>query len=369
MSINQKKSNELRYIDRNRLTEESKVIGNYYRDIIKSYGIDCHYFVHSIPFPDIFSDDLNQNNMLLNAYGYDDSPSYEISADLITYMEVENDIFNLNKFGLMPSTNVNFYFDTTDFALALAPKLGVITDYKIEKRNIEKLVSVFELNNFKLSSEFISPNLLSGIAEFDFKDVSCNLNEQITVTGTSILNTEPISAFSVNNELYKSFNYILSANSVEAIYPKLTFKLSQVDKYTLKLSGYIDGIVLFRNLDKIGKYIEKISPEVGDVITIDFPDEFNREQYEITECTNRELTQSGINPLLHTYVWKCKAKRFVNATNDLPENNIANDIINQKILETTTAQVKVADKISVYPNDEDEVYGGYEFQNIISGKK
>lgn len=370
MSINQTKSTELRYIDRNRLSEEAKIIGNYYRDIIKSYGVDCHYFVHSIPFPDVFSTDLNQNNILLNAYGYDDFPDYSVSANMITYMEVENDIFNLNKFGLSPSTGVNFYFDSTDFALALAPKLGRIEEYNIDRRELSTTISIFALNNYKLSTEFIASNLLSGIVEFDFSNVNCNLNDEVTVIGSSILNTEPISAFSINNELYKSFNYILSSNSVENIIPRLTFKLlPTADKFTLILSGYVHGTVLFRNLDKIGKYIEKISPEVGDIVTINFPDEFNREQYEITECTNRELTTNGLNPLLHTYIWRCKAKRFVNANVDFPENNKANDIINEKLVETITAQAEIADKISEYPNNEDDVYGGYEFQNMISNGK
>jgi len=46
---------------------------------------------------------------------------------------------------------------------------------------------------------------------------------------------------------------------------------------------------------------------------IDFPDKNNMEKYEITECFDKQLTQDGISPLLHKYIWKCKARKYVNS--------------------------------------------------------
>ena len=71
--------------------------------------------------------------------------------------------------------------------------------------------------------------------------------------------------------------------------------------------------MLFYDTDALGKYAEMIHPMVGDVVEIDFPDEKSREKYEITECFDRQISQDGINPLLHKYIWKCKARRYVNA--------------------------------------------------------
>ena len=62
------------------------------------------------------------------------------------------------------------------------------------------------------------------------------------------------------------------------------------NKYKYILNGKIHGNVLFYDIKSLGKYIEKIHPSVGDIVTIDFPDEKNREKYEITECFDKQLT-------------------------------------------------------------------------------
>ena len=105
--------------------------------------------------------------------------------------------------------------------------------------------------------------------------------------------------------------------------PFLTFKVTKdivdVDPLTKKpitkciLHGKIHGAVLFYDIMKVGKYIELIHPEVGDVVAIDFPDDKNKEVYEITECYDKQLTTDGISPLLHKYVWKCKARRRIDS--------------------------------------------------------
>lgn len=56
------------------------------------------------------------------------------------------------------------------------------------------------------------------------------------------------------------------------------------------LSGYVHGSVLYYDIDQIGKYAELIHPNVGDIVEIDFPDDKNKEKYEITECYDKQLT-------------------------------------------------------------------------------
>lgn len=60
----------------------------------------------------------------------------------------------------------------------------------------------------------------------------------------------------------------------------LTYRVSEIKtgdgvKYVLK--GYLHGSILFHDLAKVGKYMEMIHPDVGDIVTIDFPDENNRQ--------------------------------------------------------------------------------------------
>lgn len=366
MSVIQEKAQELRYIRRKELAEEAKVIGNYYRDIIRSYGIDCHYFHMRVPEIEQFRRIIDQNSLLLNAYGYNDSPCYEISSDMITYMEVDNDIFNLNKFGLYPNTDVNFYFDSTDFALAFSEKLGQLKEYKIYPKNLEINLDLKTIESLDVVVPFES-EIMSGKLSFDLDGLGCDCcdidsitSDTFTAIGYPIEYSKPKLVFPTNEFIGKSFNYKLSSEDFNDFLAFLDFRLIPGNSPTkFSLSGNVYGGILFRDLNVVGKYADAIKPQVGDIVTIDFPDEQNREQYEITECTNKQLTSNGINPLLHTYIWKCRAKRFVDCENSFPEKNLANAQINEKLDLTRIANDFVSQKISIYENDEDKVYGGY----------
>ena len=43
MSTLQDREKELRFLKRKNLEEEAKIVGNWYRDIVRAYGIDCTY--------------------------------------------------------------------------------------------------------------------------------------------------------------------------------------------------------------------------------------------------------------------------------------------------------------------------------------
>ena len=137
------------------------------------------------------------------------------------------------------------------------------------------------------------------------------------------------------------------------------------------LNGRIHGSVLFFDINQIGKYVERIHPMVGDIVAIDFPDENNREKYEITECFDKQLTQDGINPLLHKYVWKCKARRYVNSHEEgAPGVTEAGRRIEEKIAYDATVSEEINKRIAVYKTldeergvQEDAAYGGYELDH------
>ena len=135
----------------------------------------------------------------------------------------------------------------------------------------------------------------------------------------------------------------------------------EIVKYILH--GKVHGAVLFYDIMKIGKYLELIHPEIGDVVAIDFPDDKNRETYEITECFDKQLTQDGISPLLHKYVWKCKARRRIDSYDNIPQQEDDNRL--QEKMDYASFQLEeVAKKKSLYLDNEDAAYGGYDNDQV-----
>ena len=55
-----------------------------------------------------------------------------MSAHMVTYADVQNDIFQLNKYGIIPEAEIDFHFDKIDFACALASKYGQLKEYQVE---------------------------------------------------------------------------------------------------------------------------------------------------------------------------------------------------------------------------------------------
>jgi len=378
MAVNQNDLNELRYIRRENLKQESKIVGNWYRDLLRSYGVDCNYYKLKLPYPEVFKTVVDQNNIVRAAYGEDPDPNYKVSAEMITYMEVENDIFQLNKFGAFPSTNVNFYFDSKDFATSLAYKLGQYKEYPIDEQQIEIEFEADEADKFENLTVPFACAILSGECVIPFgDDFEFDLNKKASIPVDVVSTSEPKLDFPVNEYIYKSFNYTLSASIADEIVLRFDFIVKETKPGLYKLTGTLKGVVLFRDLSLVSKYSEEIHPEVGDVITIDFPDAKSREQYKITEAVDINLASDGINPLLHRYIWKCKAIRYVpNASNEIPEKNLANERVLEKMDADNFASEIIAKKISEYPNNEDDIYGGYErnepfadLNNVSESKK
>lgn len=483
MSVIQSTQPELRYVKRQNLDNEARIIGNYYRDLIRSYGVDCIYSKLDTSEFGNFKNIVDRNTILKKAYGYNISPDYSMSAHTLTYMEIENDIFQLNKFGLNPNADVNFYFENNDFACALATKAGQYKEYPIVETEIQCEVPEctdeyeeydFDLNDIGIPNKhYLSANVfpyelglgykenyfaenLSGklyVAIDDYKigverTVACHPYEHTDfnvkfdsnsdlykclkheIENDDYLETMIFLTFTVNKlktgiedhvkldnimfdgqsglysvknalkKIYKHLNLFEPYSSLhcdfDTIYDtsslrECIFKLmsalnidlrelttlddmknatiqsgevarkmvATVPRYKYILSGKIHGNVLFYDINELGKYTEKIHPAVGDIVTIDFPDENNRERYEITDCFDKQLTQDGISPLLHKYIWKCKARRYVNSYEDIG-NNEADDRLQEKINHDAAVTEEVAKKISLYEDNEDAAYGGYE---------
>lgn len=486
MSIIQSTQSELRYIKRQNLDHEARIVGNYYRDLIRSYGIDCIYHKLNTSEFSNFKDIIDRNTILKHAYGYDFEPDYSLSSHTLTYMEIENDIFQLNKFGLNPNMDVNFYFENNDFACALATKLGQYKEYPIKEIEIQCEVPectneydefIDESNTNKIIRHYLSSNVFPynlglGYNEYYYaENLSGKLNVEIngyevgketTVICNPYEHTDFNVEFNSNTDLYRSIKHKIENDSYLETMIYLTFVVNKViagkqqaklqniifnglstfiqiknvirklynylhlsdnlkinnvnfdkitnfkqfndiianfknvlniidtttnyeditniikilkklyteakklkiykNKYKYILSGKIYGNILFFDINQLGKYAEKIHPSAGDIVIIDFPDENNREKYEITDCYDKQLTQDGISPLLHKYIWKCKARRFVDSYNEI-EQSEADERLQEKKEYEQVINEEITKQISVYDDNQDAAYGGYELDH------
>lgn len=381
MSIRQSDYNEIRYFKRKALEEESRIRNNGYRDQIRQYGVDCTYYKLDETFVNSFKGTIDKNVILKRAYGYETNPNYSISAEMITYPEAQQDIFLMNKYGYNPNGEIDFYFHKVDFACALATKCGQLKEYKIDTEPF--VCEVPSCDAASPSDEFpyqievsgMQPQYHCGILSGNFRALvfPYNLSDEYTIVCDPYEHTSFNVQFPVNNDLYRSLKYEIENDDYLETLIYLTYRVNKVkssqDEYKYILSGYVHGSVLFYDVDKIGKYIDLIRPAVGDIIELDFPDDQNHEKYEITDCFDKQLTQDGISPLLHKYVWKCKGRRYINSYEDSAPESEADDRIEEIHKYNQLIDSKIVERISKYDVlsgdiKEDDVYGGMD--NVIT---
>lgn len=336
------------------------------RDIIRSYGVDCIYSKLNTSCFENYKGIVDKNLILTRAYGYNLNPDYHCTARMITYMEVGQDILQLQKYGLNPNTDVDFYFDSTDFACALATQCGQYQEFKINEKEVSCEVGDFPFAFFDTyECGLLSGQLSVVLSALEAGDEDCIPCHHFQESGFKI-------HFPANKDLYKSLQHRMKSEDQLKTQVLLDYTVTEEDTedpdtgevQTKKiLHGKIHGGVLFYNLSKVGKYIDKIHPEVGDIVTIDFPDEANPERYEVTDCYEKSLQSDGISPLLHKYIWKCKARRYVNNYDDFPENEADKQQEEKQQLEKVIDE-EVNKSIEGYRDDEDAAYGGYDLPDI-----
>lgn len=391
MSVIQSQQKELRFLKRKALEQESRIIGNALRDQIRAYGVDCIYYkLNETDFTD-FKNVIDQNTILRRAYGYDTSPDYTMSVHMITYADVQTDIFQLNKYGHIPNAEIDFHFDKIDFACALATKYGQLKEYQIEPSYVfcsvpsSSDISSFpfhigrgpyegSLSTFPWSAN-VNPSLLQYKCEmltgwFNAQIDQYEYGKEYTISCNPYEHTEFNVQFPANEDLYRSLKYEIQNDEFLETKIYMTYAVNDIKtadgSVKSVLSGRIHGSLLFFDIDMIGKYVSMIRPAIGDLIAIDFPSDQNKELYEITDCFDKQLTQDGISPLLHNYIWKCKAKRYVNAheEEEAPVNE-ADERVEEHEMYDQLVDGVVTDQISKYDTirddiKEDSVYGGYD---------
>lgn len=394
MAVFQQDIDEIRYLRRRNLDEEAKIVRNYYADYIRQYGLDLVYHKMNTERFENFKNIIDQNVVLKHAYGYEMNPEYHPSVDMIAFAEIDQDVFNLNKYGFVPNTDITLTFDAIQFACDLAPYVGVYKEYPIERTEVVCEVPQFDGG----ITSYVDPHTgetVSGYVSADvwpyelglgraekFRCETCEGKMRCVLSGyepgkeTTVL-CDPYEhvdfkvEFPRNDDLYYSLKYRMQNEEYLETLLFLTYKVDKIGEVNPRymLSGYVHGSVLFFDLDRMGKYGERIRPDVGDIVELDFPDENNREKYEITECLDKQLTQDGINPLLHKYIWRCKARRYINSYEEgAPADNEADARFDERRKYDAVVDEQVAESVSKYDYidenkgiKEDAVYGGYEY--------
>lgn len=234
---------------RQNLDEEAKMIGNYYRDIIRQYGVDCNYYKIKVPYLEQFRKTIDDNNLVLHAYGQDDSPDYSMSSDMITYMEVDSDLFQLNKYGIVPEMNVNFYFDSVDFACSLAYKMGKFKEYALRETEIHQEVpppDQLTSETTSLTSDGDPRYALNGGLPIPFESEilsgKCQVvvgpyevGKEYTVMATPVEHGDVDIRFPSNDSIYRSFEHVIGTKDYVESMVMATYRVDEITSF----SGYV----------------------------------------------------------------------------------------------------------------------------------
>lgn len=276
MSVIQSQQDEVRFLKRKNLDEEARIIGNYYADAIRLYGIDCIYHKLNTKQFENFRGIVDRNAVLRQAYGYNITPDYTLTAHMITYPEMQQDIFALQKYGVVPQAEVDFNFDAKQFACDLATKCGQLKEYPIEESEIVCEVpecnAEVVLKHDEASGKDVEVLVPSELDEHVFpyrlglgyRDTyECGIlkgrlsveiqpyeyDKEYTVVCDPYEHTDFKVEFAKNSDLYKSLRYKICNDDYLETLIFLTFKVTRtkVDENEFRsiLSGKIHGSVLF----------------------------------------------------------------------------------------------------------------------------
>jgi hypothetical protein len=109
--------NKIQYLAQQNLQSEQKIQRNWYREVIAQYGIPTVYY----------RTDNNFTAMLSTIYGERPNVDYFLSANMNVYLDMNQDIILLNKFGLQTDAEAIAYVLRDDFYEQFRDTLGEFT--------------------------------------------------------------------------------------------------------------------------------------------------------------------------------------------------------------------------------------------------
>ena len=170
----------------------------------------------------------------------------------------------------------------------------------------------------------------------------------------------------INPLLYKGNHYDPFEDNMVDCHLHLEVASVQVDRHgCVRIMGGIRGGVIYHDTTVIGKYLDKIRPEVGDLIDVPVPGKDGVEhphncKYEIVHIEEYNTNETYMNPFLRKYLYQCSLRAYVSSGQTEPDEQIEKTEKQDKLDLINQAAEDAAKKIGLYPEFEDNVYGGYQ---------
>lgn len=388
--MSERPTTNVRYLRTRSLDQEQALYANYYKDLIENYGIEATYFRHETKFPnslDLTASGLGVENLI---YGENTDPNYYLSGDMDIYIEVENDVFEMDKYGITPNENITIYFSVGDFNSRYASRLGGQRLFSTTQTITGSFSNSPTAGSYTFTTPFVassrvpdstSTNYASSVATLPGSSTITINNGRGWKTGTSGIPVGvvqsgasvqfidfPILRVASGTGYKLPINPYIAEEKYYSVVSGSDFTGSQFGNLNftsagsvVTFSGTLSTDINYYDPSSTSKYEYNITPQVGDFFRMQFFDE-NQEEFEITQITDDNLLSDGINPLLGVYVWKCQAVRRIPSHEDVTgEQPTESEMFNDEIQNIqSTAIEKIADTIHDYTTGEDLIYGGYE---------
>lgn len=337
---------ELRYIKLDSIKQERAYFRNIWNDIINQYGIDVEYYRRNTDYVTPYE----TSSML---YGHNNVALYDKKSNIRVKVEYNVYDFVLNEQGFVPNDNLVLYFGINDFATHFVNEIGDFKEYPIEcptegYARIDKDGCIRVPFETKIYSGIAVVPVMQGQS---IKDVFVEDVDEPTRRCLSV---------AYNPYICRSF-----ATDYRDGYYSLNLYCDYDATKGTRVSYRLHGGVLYSDFFENEKIVNKIHPNPGDVIEINYhTNDMDVEQYEITEVISRKPTaQDGISPMLGKCVFKCAAvRRIASHETDIPTTDDTKKAADAQ----KDYSMKRADAINTHhdwdnPKEsyKSNVYGGY----------
>lgn len=293
---------EVRYLKLDSLKQERAFYRNCWNEVIHQYGIDVDYYRRRTNY-------VTQNESSAMLYGHNNVAVYDKKSKIRVKADYNDYNFILNDEGFVPSDSLVLYFGINDFATSFVDDIGQFREFPIES----EMTGVATIKNGFIYVPFRTKPY-SGTAVIP------------VIAGQSRVNVE---IEDVNNPTRRCLSVAWNPyirRSFATDYKDGFFSLNLYCDYTPnggnKVNYVLHGGVLYSDFFQDDTIIEKIHPNVGDVIEINYhTNDMEIEQYEITELVQRKPTnQDGLSPMLGKVVFKCMAVRRITSHENCIDN-------------------------------------------------
>ena len=367
---------KLRFLKRENISNQQVLQANYYRELIQIYGMDIEYYRRDL---DYYQKEVNTDTENLpfetyssttadRIYGEQPSSHYMAPVEMVSYVSVVQETIAFSAFNIAADTAAELYITKRDFSESMRDTVGKPMKHTFS-RKMDLKASYDRDYNIIFTIE----------GECHEAELDCTYSESFSIPkDTTTIDIDiPFERIPVSsNPLLKStFKYV-----DQKFLGGVTGTLSvNVSPYTgdVYIKGILSGDLGYRLMStpESGAPNSPIAPQVGDYIKlVDFDRESgNLEEYEITNILDRDLSPTGINPVVGKYIWRCSIARRMSSHEDVEhidgilatecelftpdqiKHNVFIEEESDKIFDYDTSGIDTHDK-----KGSDKVYGGYD---------